>query len=76
MDRNLLRRVEVAFPVLDRGLKKRVIEEGLLEHLSDNTGAWLMDAEGQYTRRKPGRAAARNSQARLMKRLGEAHGSL
>jgi polyphosphate kinase len=29
MDRNFFRRIEVAFPVLDAKLKKRVIEEGL-----------------------------------------------
>jgi polyphosphate kinase len=56
MDRNLLRRVEVAFPILDRKLRKRVIDEGLAEHLADNTAAWVMNSEGEYTRRRPGRA--------------------
>ena len=36
MDRNLFRRVEVAFPVLDKALKARVIKESLRVHLEDN----------------------------------------
>ena len=37
MDRNFFRRVEVAFPVLDPRLKRRVIREGLRANLADNT---------------------------------------
>ncbi|HYD96366.1 MAG TPA: polyphosphate kinase 1 [Noviherbaspirillum sp.] len=52
MNRNLFRRVEVAFPVLDRTLKKRVINEGLNPYLKDNMNAWELDADGRYHRRK------------------------
>jgi polyphosphate kinase len=69
MDRNLLRRVEVAFPVLDARLKKRVLEEGLLEHLRDNASAWIMDAQGSYQRRRPRGARRRVSQQRLLSRM-------
>ena len=69
MGRNLLRRVEVAFPVRDRKLKERVIAEGIDEHLRDNDAAWLMDGDGRYTRRRPGRGAARSSQQRLLAQL-------
>jgi polyphosphate kinase len=47
MDRNLFRRIEVAFPVLDRELKQRVIDEGLNELLKD-TSSWNMNADGLY----------------------------
>ena len=50
MDRNLYRRVEVAFPVLDSVIKKRVIHEGLKILLADNQTAWLMNSEGIYKR--------------------------
>jgi polyphosphate kinase len=53
MDRNLLRRVEVAFPVKDRVLKKRVITEGLKLLLKDNTTAWKMNPDGSYEQVKP-----------------------
>ncbi|RZI43000.1 polyphosphate kinase 1 [Herbaspirillum sp. HC18] len=53
MNRNLFRRVEVAFPVLDPALKKRVINEGLNPYLKDNTNAWELDADGNWHKRKP-----------------------
>lgn len=53
MDRNLLRRVEVAFPIKDAKLKQRVIQEGLLILLKDNASAWLMKSDGTYTKSKP-----------------------
>ena len=48
MDRNFFRRIEVCFPVLDKKLKKRVIDEGLKIYLRDNSQAWDMDSEGHY----------------------------
>ncbi|CAM3047669.1 polyphosphate kinase 1 [Cupriavidus taiwanensis] len=50
MDRNLFRRVEVAFPVLDKALKARVIKESLQVHLRDNASAWIMQSDGNYVR--------------------------
>jgi polyphosphate kinase len=48
MDRNLYRRVEIAFPLLDPNIKARVIFEGLKALLQDNQAAWLMESEGHY----------------------------
>ena len=42
MGRNLFRRIEVAFPVLDPKLKRRVIEEGLRPYLEDSAEAWTL----------------------------------
>ena len=53
MERNLLRRVEVAFPIKDPKLKQRVINEGLMILLKDNASAWLMKADGSYVKSKP-----------------------
>lgn len=52
MARNLFRRIEVACPVLDPALKKRVIEEGLKYYLKDNTNSWELQPNGSYKRRK------------------------
>ena len=52
MERNLLRRVEVAFPVKDAKLKQRVIQEGLMILLKDNASAWLMKSDGTYIKNK------------------------
>ncbi|MBI3715583.1 MAG: polyphosphate kinase 1, partial [Betaproteobacteria bacterium] len=57
MERNFFRRIEVAFPVLDAKLRKRVIAEGLTPYLHDNTQAWEMYGDGSYVRRKPTRGA-------------------
>ena len=47
MDRNLFRRIEVAFPILDPELKQKVINEGLNELLKD-VSSWNMNADGLY----------------------------
>ncbi len=52
MERNFFRRIELCFPVLDKKLKKRVIDEGLLPYLADNAEAWEMDAQGVYSKKK------------------------
>jgi polyphosphate kinase len=65
MDRNFFRRVEVAFPVNDRRLKRRVIAEGLSVFLGDNQSAWLMQSDGHYRRRRPGKSM-RNAQLGLL----------
>ncbi len=48
MERNLFRRVEACFPILDHDLKQRVINEGLLAYLSDNTDSWLLQSDSSY----------------------------
>ncbi|MEY3095807.1 MAG: hypothetical protein RIR74_899 [Pseudomonadota bacterium] len=52
MDRNFFRRVELACPILDKALKRRVIREGLRLHLTDNASSWQMRADGVYTVRR------------------------
>ena len=48
MDRNFFRRVEIAFPVLNARLKKRVFTEGLAPYLRRDAGVWELDADGCY----------------------------
>ena len=52
MDRNFFRRVEVAFPILDEKLKKRVIQEAFTFALDDNQLAWIQQKNGDYTKLK------------------------
>jgi polyphosphate kinase len=49
MDRNLFRRIEVAFPVEAPDLQSRVADE-LKLYLADDTQAWVLDSTGQYAR--------------------------
>jgi polyphosphate kinase len=50
MPRNLFRRVEVVFPVLDPALAKRVIDVILPAYLNDCVKARVLGADGVYTR--------------------------
>src|ERR1700693_4076944 len=53
MGRNLFRRIEVAFPILDPDLKARVIAEVLKTYLTDSQDAWELFEDGGYQRAKP-----------------------
>ena len=68
MDRNFFRRIEIAFPVLDPRLKRRVMKEGLRPYLGDNCQAWDMQPDGKY-RRKHARSIRRAAQLILLKEL-------
>lgn len=48
MNRNMLRRVETAWPVTDPALRQRVIDECLIAYLHDARDAWLMEEDGRY----------------------------
>ena len=69
MDRNFFRRIEVSFPVLDRKLKKRVLDEGLKIYLQDNQQAWEMDGEGRYKLKSAARGTPKCAQHELLKLL-------
>ena len=69
MPRNLYRRVEVAFPVEEPTLKKRVIDEGLDGCLQDNAQAWEQQPDGTWTRCEPGKKKSRAVQKRLLSKL-------
>ncbi|WP_308388721.1 polyphosphate kinase 1 [Acidithiobacillus sp. AMEEHan] len=48
MGRNLFRRLEVAVPIRDPDLKKRIRREALDYYLQDHCNAWEMQADGSY----------------------------
>ena len=77
MSRNLFRRIEVAFPILDKSLKRRVITEGLNPYLKDNSNAWELDADGKYHRRRArGKQTEFSAQRYLMELLGSTETSI
>jgi polyphosphate kinase len=69
MSRNLLRRVEACFPILDPELAARVNRECLTIPLQDNTQTWELGSNGRYTRLSPGDAMPRESQRELLEAL-------
>ncbi|MSQ71611.1 MAG: polyphosphate kinase 1 [Betaproteobacteria bacterium] len=66
MERNFFRRIELCFPVLDRKLARRIINEGLKPYLLDNTQAWEMDADGHYYRKIARGRVRRSAQKQLL----------
>jgi polyphosphate kinase len=71
MNRNLFRRIEVAFPILDKALKKRIISEGLNPYLKDNTNTWHLEQNGTYVKhRVRGKQAPYSAQQHLATLLG------
>jgi polyphosphate kinase len=53
MTRNLERRVELMFPVLQENLRKTLVDN-LSAYFRDNCQAWFLDAEGAWARLEPG----------------------
>jgi polyphosphate kinase len=71
MNRNMMRRVELAWQVTDPLQRQRVVDESLVAYLQDDIDAWDMSPDGTYTRLQPqGRRRARGAQAALMARYG------
>ncbi|MEO3691100.1 polyphosphate kinase 1 [Roseateles paludis] len=50
MGRNMFRRIEVAWPVLDPKLRQRVIDEALVPYLHDTLDAWQLGPDGHSVR--------------------------
>lgn len=69
MERNLLRRIEVCFPILDPELGKRVYDEALANYLADNTQAWRLFADGHYERLTPGKDRPHCAQYALIDKI-------
>jgi polyphosphate kinase len=66
MDRNFFRRVETCFPIEDKRMMRKVLEEGLLNYLSDNTQSWILQSDGSYKQNTPGNNKVRSAQAILI----------
>lgn len=69
MKRNFFNRVETCIPILDKKIKKRVIQEGLNLYWRDNAQSWIMRQDGTYKRRIT-RGQTVSAQLKLMEKLG------
>jgi polyphosphate kinase len=69
MNRNMMRRIEIAWPVLDKALRQKVIDECLVAYLYDNTDAWELQIDGHYQHKQPARGQFHlSAQVELMKK--------
>ena len=72
MNRNMVRRVEVVWPVTDPAQRQRLIDECLVAYLYDGVDAWDLGAEGRYQRCQAiGKKPAHGAQAALMGRYSD-----
>lgn len=70
LERNLLRRVEIGFPIVDPALATRVKEESLDNYLLDNLNAWELQPDGTYRHLQPeGDAMPHSAQSSLLAKL-------
>jgi len=70
MDRNMFRRIELMFPVLDTRLKRRLIAD-LDTYLADNTEAWELQPSGEYIPLATEGHDAVGAQTSLLQQLAE-----
>lgn len=66
MQRNLFHRVEACFPIEEKRPRDQIIQFGLMNYLSDNTQAWILQSDGSYRRAKAGNAKPRAAQQVLL----------
>jgi polyphosphate kinase len=71
MDRNMFRRIEVMYPVIDARLRQRLITD-LDLYLADNTQAWELQASGDYLPLSASGDGAVSAQTTLLAKLSEA----
>jgi polyphosphate kinase len=69
LERNLLRRIEACFPILDPELAARVYDEALANYLDDNQNAWALRPDGSYVKVEPGDAMPHSAQQGLLAKL-------
>jgi polyphosphate kinase len=71
MNRNMVRRVEIAWPVTDPVQRLRILDECLRLYMQDQVDAWELGPDGNYERCKPAsRGKSKGAQATLMTRYG------
>jgi polyphosphate kinase len=70
MSRNMLRRVEVAWPILDASLRQRVIDECVTPYLLDELDAWHLQPSGEYLRAAEQGLSAQQALMRLHGAVG------
>ncbi len=72
MNRNMVRRIELAWPVTDPVQRQRIVDECLVAYLHDGVDAWDMGPDGIYKRAAPAAGTEGHSaQQALMTRYAQ-----
>lgn len=70
MERNMFRRVEIAFPMDSKRARERVIEDFEL-YLRDDVNAWILESDGSYRRAERGKGRGVCAQIALLEELSD-----
>ena len=71
MERNFFHRIEVGFPIEDKRLRDRVVEETFSNYLGDNCQAWLLQSDGRYEQVQFGALRRRSAQETLLAQFAD-----
>ena len=66
MPRNLNRRIEIAWPILNPSLRLRILEQILQAEWADNVSSWELNETGKYERVRP---SGKNENSRVQEQL-------
>ena len=70
MERNLFQRVETCYPIENKRIRKRIIED-LNTYLKDNTNTWLLNRDATYERAVAGEEPLFSAQRVILEALAE-----
>jgi polyphosphate kinase len=72
MNRNMMRRVELAWPITNPVQRQQLVDECLVAYMHDSVDAWDLQPSGAYIRHQALSSNKRHgAQAALMRRYGE-----
>jgi polyphosphate kinase len=72
MNRNMMRRIELAWPVTEPALRQRIIDETLSAYLHDGMDAWEMESDGHYVSLRDPKAGHSAQQALMARYRAQA----
>lgn len=67
MSRNMIRRIEIAWPIVDAQMQTRVMQECVTPYLTDTEDAWILTAGGEYQQLSSNSAHLKSAQKLLIK---------
>jgi polyphosphate kinase len=68
MSRNMIRRIEIAWPISDADMQTRIMQECVEPYLADTEDAWILGAGGEYQALSTHNMAGKSAQKMLIQR--------
>jgi polyphosphate kinase len=68
MSRNMIRRIEIAWPILDAQMQTKIMQECIEPYLVDTEDAWMLSGGGKYLPVSKSGAQSKSAQKILIKR--------